>query len=227
MKKFLVIILSLFAAIALAFIIGYIFIATVLGSILTTSFGAKTTVGNAALTHSYLKLWDLNVENPPKTKHPHALTIGKLSVVAPITTYLGKDIKISKITLDDLILDIEVMPGGGALTNWDTVINHITSSQKPTTSASDKNTTIDTLLINNITVNYTDASGNVNVTKIKNLTFKNLSTKNGDITSQIAKTILLKILLDVQNVSKIPLKITNESVNTFFKQMNIPIKING
>jgi uncharacterized protein involved in outer membrane biogenesis len=227
MKKIIVIILSFFAAIALAFIIGYIFIATVLGSILTTSFGAKTTVGNAALTHSYLKLWDVNVENPPKAKHPHALTIGKLSVVAPITTYLRKDIKIEKITLDNLILDVEVIPGAEGLTNWDAIVNHITSPQKPTDSTSDTTTTIDTLLINNITVNYLDAAGNVNTTTIKNLTFKNLSTKNGDITSQIAKTILLKILLDVKNVSKIPLKITNESVNTFFKQMNIPIKING
>jgi len=225
MKKIIVIILSFITAIALAFIIGYIFIATVLGSILTTSFGAKTTVGNAALTHSYLKLWDVNVENPPRTKHPYALTVGKLSVIAPITTYLSKSIKISKITLDNLTLDVEIMPGAEGLTNWDAIVNHITSSQKPSTSKSSQTTTIETLTINNITVNYLDAAGNVNTTTIKNLTFKNLSTKNGDITSQIAKTILLKILLDVKNVSKIPLKITNESVNTFFKQINIPIKI--
>ncbi|MCH9620663.1 MAG: hypothetical protein S4CHLAM20_00640 [Chlamydiia bacterium] len=214
MKKLWISLICVLTALILAIVLGYIFIATILGSILTSTFGTKTTVANAALTPTFLKLWHLKVANPPNAKEPYALTIGRIKLKAPITTYLSQNVMIDKISLDDLTLVLEYFPGKKRLTNWDEIINHVNSTN--TTSSSKKNTgstTIKELTINNIVIKTIDPAGKVTTTKIKTLTFNNLSTEKGDITAQIAKTILIRMLLNIQDYVKFPIDLTKETIN--------------
>jgi hypothetical protein len=197
---------------------------SIVGSILTSTFGVKTTVSATAITTNKIRFWQLKIYNPPAGKTPYALTVGKIGIKAPVTTYLSNDIQIKKIALNNLVLTIETLPGKGKLSNWDDIISHISSSPSPTTK-SKKHTTIKELTIDNIKINLIDFSGNVKTSTIKNLTFKNLSTKNGDITSQIAKVILMKMLFDVKNITNFPLKITNQNLNDFLKPMGTEFKI--
>ena len=53
--------------------------------------------------------------------------------------------------------------------------------------------------------------------RINELKFKNLSTKNGDMTAQITKTILMKLILNANTVLKVPVKISKDSMNEFLK----------
>jgi len=224
MKKLWITLISLASALILAIILCYIFIATIIGSILTSSFGTKTTVSNAALMPNFLKLWHIHVSNPPPGKDPNALTIGRLKIETPMIRFFKDDVVIDLISLDDLNLYIEVLPGNGQITNWDKIVNQPSSKPSPPPSKSNKHTTIKELSINNITVKYTDEKGKTSVTKIDNLTFKNLSTKEGNITAQIAKAILLKMIFNVQNVVKFPLKLSKESVNDTFNKGIKPLE---
>lgn len=216
MKKLWVTILSLFVFLGLCLLLAYIFIATILGYILTDTFGTKTTVGNAALTPNNLKLWHLKIANPPKTKKPYALIIGRIKITAPIATYAHNDIVIEQISLDNLTLDFEYLPGNGKVTNWDEIVSNTnTNSSKPQKNT--QSTTIKELSLNNITVHVINLNGEVKTTKIKNLTFRNLSTKNGDITVQIAKTLLFKMIFNVNNIVKFPIKMTKQSIEETLK----------
>ena len=218
MKKLSWIISSIVAIIFIIILICYISMSTILGSILTSSFGTKTTVSATTLTFNKLSFWKLKIRNPPNAKQPNALTIGKIAITAPISTYFSKDIQINDINLNNLILTVEIFPGRNQLTNWDEIINHINQSTSGS-SKSNRNTYIKTLTINNLTVKVIDANGKTRITRINRLTFRNLSTKNGDITSQIAKTIIMRMIFDVRNITKFPLKIANQTFNNFFRNL--------
>lgn len=188
---------------------------TILGHILTNSFGTKTTVNHAAITTRTANFWGLQINNKKKMKSPYALRIGKIAVKAPITSYFAEDIEIESIKLKDLTLNIEAVPGSSK-TNWDPILKHINESSKGN-KKSNRDSTVKLLTIDNITINVTDSEGKVTTNKIKNLTFKNLSTKNGDITAQIARAVLLKMIFNVQNMIKIPLQVTQDQLNNVFK----------
>lgn len=223
MKKSSWIISSIAAVIFILILICYISMSTILGSILTSSFGTKTTVKATALTANKLSFWRLKIHNPPDTRQPYALTIGKIGITAPISTYFTNDINIQEIHLNNLILTVEILPGRNKLTNWDEIINHISQSNKGT-SKSNRETTINLLIINNLTVKVIDNNGNIKETKVKRLVFRDLSTKHGDITSQIAKTIIMHMIFNVKNIANFPLKVTNKTFNNFFQNFQKNIK---
>lgn len=219
MKKFWIWFLSIISAVIVAILIIYIFAATILGYILTSSFGIKTTVNSTAITPRSVHVWGLHINNPPKTRDPYALTVGKIDIKAPLSTYFTKHIEIEEIRLDNLLLVVEILPGGGSATNWDAIVNHINSSSSGKEGSS-REATIKRLTINNLTVRVISANGTVQNTKIKNLTFKDLSTKKGNITSQIAKVIILKVVFNAKNIINFPLQLTKDSYNKFFQNMN-------
>jgi glutamate synthase domain-containing protein 1 len=227
MKKFWIWFLSIVGVIILAVIMVYIFTSVILGHILTSSFGTKTTIDNSAITLKSLRIWDLHVKNPPHTKYPYALTIERIKVKAPISTYFTKFIQIEKIVLDDLTLIVEILPGRQKWTNWDAIMKHINDSskdQKPST----REALIKQLTVNNLTVNMVNANGEVKTTKIKNITFKNLNTKKGNITSQIAKAIVFKMIFTPENIMHFPMQYSkdsfNELLNNFRKSTNTKSK---
>ena len=223
MKKFYIIITSIIALLIFAILMCYIFTSTILGSILTSSFGAKTTVNNTIISTNFVKIYTLKIRNPTGTKHRNALKIKTISIYAPLTNYLKENLIINEIILNDLMLDVEILPGNKNLSNWDQIISHIQNS-KPSTKKSNSDSTVKLLQINNLKVRYTDINGKTKVTNIKNLTFKNLSTKNGDITSQIAKTILMRMIFNAKNLTNFPLKLTNQTFQNFFQNLQIQIK---
>ncbi|MCH9616826.1 MAG: hypothetical protein SP4CHLAM5_01000 [Chlamydiia bacterium] len=212
MKKFWIWFLSILGVIILAILMVYIFTSVILGHILTSSFGMKTTIDNSAITLKNLRIWDLHVKNPPHTQHPYALTIKKIKVKAPLSTYFTQFIQIEKIFLDELTLIIEPFPGQKKLTNWDAIMHHINESskgQKPST----RNALIKILSVNNLTIHIIDTDGEVKTTKIKNITFKNLNTKKGNITSQIAKAIVFKMIFTPENIMRFPVEYSKKGFN--------------
>ena len=224
MKKLYLALYSFIAILIIALVICFMCMSSIVGSILTSTFGVKTTVNATAITTNKIRFWQLKISNPKVAKTPYALTIGKIGIKAPITTYLSNDIEIKKITLDNLLLTIEILPGKGNLSNWDDIISHM-SSPSPSASKSQKDTTIKELTITNIKIKIIDASGVEKINTIKSLTFKDLSTKNGDITSKIAKVIIMRMLFDVKNITNFPLKINNQNLNDFLKPIGNDIKI--
>ncbi len=216
MRKTPIIIFSLLGALIFFVLIVYLFISTILGSILTSALGTKTTVNNTVISLNHLRFWQLQMLNMPNTKFPYALSIKKISVEAPLTTYLSNTIRIKEIELEGIVLVVETLPGNGNVTNWDAIIAHMNAPVKKE-SKSKKDTTIDSLVLKNITINFVDPTGKVTVSKINELKFKNLSTKNGDMTAQITKTILMKLILNANTVLKVPVKISKDSMNEFLK----------
>lgn len=216
MKKFWIWFSSIIGVIVLGIILIYIFASVILGHVLTSSFGTKTTVSNSAITLNSLRFWDLQISNPPKTKYPYALTIENITVEAPLSTYFTNFIQIEEITLSDLTLVIEILPGGNKITNWDVIMNHINESSKDQ-EPSTKEALIKILTINNLTINMVGTDGQVRTTKIPSITFKNLNTKEGNITSQIVKTIIFKMIFNPKNIVNFPLQYTKDSYNKLFK----------
>ena len=223
MKKFWIWILSIVGVIILAIIVAYVFASAILGHVLTSSFGTKTTINGSAITFRSLRFWHLHVDNPEQSKTPYALTIKKTQVVAPLSTYFTNDVTIERVALKDLTLVVEVLPGKGNITNWDAIIDHINASNKDS-KPSNKEATIKLLTIDNLKVKVISADGKVNTTTIDNLTFKDLSTKKGDITSQIAKVVIMKMIFNAQNIIKFPLQLSKDSYNNFFQNMKKEIK---
>ncbi|MCH9811128.1 hypothetical protein K0U07_00010 [bacterium] len=218
MRKFWIWFLSILGALIVAIIIIYVFTSTILGYILSSSFGTKTTVNSTAITFRSTHFWGLHVHNPPKAKTPYALTIRKIDIKAPLSTYFTKNIQIEEINLKNLLLIVEVLPGEGNKTNWDAILNHINSSTGEK-EGSTRNATIKKLTINKLVVKVISADGNVQTTTIKNLTFRDLSTKKGNITSQIAKVIVMKMIFNAKNILNFPIQLSNDSYNQFFNKM--------
>ena len=86
---------------------SYVFINSILGIILTNSFGTKTTVNNSIIRKNKLSFHEIYVENTPHTKNPYALKIKELKVAAPISTYFSKNIHIREIHLNNLAINVE------------------------------------------------------------------------------------------------------------------------
>ena len=225
MRKGPIIFSLVFGALILSVLLVYIFISTILGSILTSTFGTKTTVNNTIISPHHLRFWGLNVLNNSNSKFPYALSVEKISVEAPLTTYFSKNIRIKEIELKNLTLVIETLPSKGNVTNWDAIIAHADSSSKDDVK-SDKATTIDSLVIRKLTIIFVDPSGIASVTKINELKFSNLSTNDGDITSKIAKTIVMKLILNANMVITIPVKISKDAMNKFLQNTKFAPAIN-
>ena len=216
MRKTPIITTSLVAALTFSVLMIYIFTSTILGSILTTALGTKTTINNTVISLNHLRFWQFQMLNMPNTKFPYALSIQKISIEAPLTTYLSNNVRIKEIEIEGIVLVVETLPGNGNVTNWDAIIAHMNAPVKKE-SKSTKDTTIDTLVLKNITINFVDPTGKVTVSKINELKFKNLSTKDGNITAQITKTILMKLILNANTLIKVPVKISKDSMNEFLK----------
>jgi len=222
MRKATFITTLIFGLLILLTLLAYIFSSTILSHILTSSLGTKTTVTNTVISFNHLRFWQINVANTTTSKNPSALTIDRIEVSAPLTAYFKNNIEIKEIELKGLTLVIETLPGNKKLTNWDEIVSHMNKNVGSSTKST-KDTVIDTLVIKDLTIKFVDPNGKMTVNTIKELKFKNLSTKDGNITSQITKAVLLKLILNVNTLIEIPVKLYKDNVNDFIqKKLFVP-----
>lgn len=173
---------------------------------------------------------DLNgivIGNPKGYKSHEAISITSIDISAPYTNYLKKEVEIDSITLDDVTLTIEFFGNNQVNYNWNVLLTNMNKEEEPKAGKAKKKGRsgfIKTLKINNLKIVTVIPGHEPKVQEIPDLTFHNISTKEGNLSAQITQTILFHLLFNSKNFLKFPLKTTEETFQNLLSPFNKPAK---
>ncbi len=146
-----------------------------------------------------IRVKNLEIDNPPSSEFPKALTVKKITVDALLTNYLSKKIIIDEISLDQVYLSLEFNSAQGTSGNWTTLMNNIQSSQGHTPDPKHSSLNIKKLNLKDIqvVVFYKDTKATKTLPLIKTITLTDINTENGLPMDQVMQSVLGQMLTSI------------------------------
>ena len=190
---------------------------------------AKVSIEKIQFKNAEVVVNDFTIANPNGYKQPIALRIDMIDIEALYRNYLHKAIHIKEIEIHNAELVIEFKGKRGSESNWSHIIGNIgseppskksKSSSKSDKSSSGRYATIDLLKINELRVTIITPGQKNQVKVLRNMRFKNVITKKGDITKRIAQVVLYHMIFNYKNLIKIPQQFVTPEQQGFFRMFN-------
>ncbi len=206
MKRFFFrIIKGLIGLSVLACILAFILYSRLPGMVsndLTTRFKVPVSIEDISIGFSSIEIDDLVVANVPDGKLPKALSVDQIRAEAPITTYLGDDIVIEEISLDDIYLGLEFESPSSAKGNWTELMKNLettTEPADPNKQTKDSSLLIKRLVLRNIQVDvyYKSNDTTRKLKPIEEIVLTDISSEHGFPTDQVMNSVLGQMLKSV------------------------------
>lgn len=226
MKAFWTLLTSIFIVIVLSFSFLFFKSNYVIGRLLSSTFHSKVTIDHVGYTKKEIQIQEFTLYNPSEYTTPKALFIKNIDINAPYSNYLKKIIQIHEIEIHDAVLNFVFNDRKGSESNWSHLIGNLSNEKQPDDITKDDSqgryAVIDLLTINQLTVNIMTPGKKTETKVLKNLQFKHVVTKKGDITRRITQVVLYHMLFDYQNLIKIPAQFADKASTNFFHLFQVP-----
>jgi len=220
----------IFIVVVVAVVIGLIAIFnanTFVSWILSSKLEVPVRIHDMKFRPPEIRLKGIKIGNPKGYREHEAISIASIDITAPYTNYLDKEVEIDSIILDDVTLTIEFFGDNHVNYNWNVLLTNMNkddSAKAGKSKKSGRSAFIKTLKINKLKI-VTVVPGHARkVQEIPDLTFHNLSTKEGNLSAQITQTILFHLLFNTKNFLKFPLQTTEETFQNLLSPFNKPAK---
>ena len=133
---------------------------------------------------------DLKIGNPPRFQTPNAFTARSIDITTTFNQLRANPLVIDEIVMDDLNIYLESLKNND--TNWNQILAHHHDG------VSKRHYLIKTLILRNLTVQVTQANGQVkNYPALARMEFHNISDETGFPVNEIEKAILNQIMKDL------------------------------
>ncbi len=198
---------GIFGTIVLIIIIGVIIlffswssVPDILASKLSKKLGVQVTIGDIHLSMNTIDVQKVSIGNTPGGTLPQSFSADQVLSVAPLFSYLHKDIVIDEIDIDNIFLGLEFDAPGQKTGNWTKIMANLEASEKQSGGKSNKTVMIKKLVLTNINITLAYRTGGKppqKLSPIKRLEFTNVSSTTGLPTEQITEIIMREMLKQV------------------------------
>jgi uncharacterized protein involved in outer membrane biogenesis len=150
-------------------------------------------IGDMTLSMDAIGVDRFDIHNPAGYKLPKAFSAEKITIEAPLTSYLHDNIVIEEIDVNNVYIGLEFDNPKSTTGNWSTILNNAESAKEESSkSASNKTVLIKRLLLTNIQAELLyQSDGKVRKLKtIKQIELKNISSQGGNIGDQLMNSAL-------------------------------------
>ncbi len=208
MRRLLGFIVFVFLIAILIGIIAYAKMELVLSYVLSSKMKTNVTIEDVRFSKmEQIHVQNTRIGNPYQYPSRYALEVGSLDISTPFERYFQNITYIDKIELDNVIITVESV---NHVTNWEALMNNLESKSEKSHSYS----VIKNLTFKNLTVIIQGSDGTYQTHTIAKLTLVNIKTDEGDFSQRLTQAILKQILFNIKNWIKIPLKMTQDAINS-------------
>lgn len=170
---------------------------TMVADSLSKAFGVKVTVGEINLEAQKTTITKLAIANPPCCQRlQNALTAETMTINAPWTAFMGKDIVIDEIVLDNVYIGFEFTSIKGTNGNWSTIFKNMQNSKDTAPNQHKQTLLIRRLVLRNINADvvFDDKNTVHHLTPTRQIVLTNINSKDGMSMDQLTRSELGKKL---------------------------------
>ena len=168
--------------------------ANLLAKIISRKMGLPVSIESIDFAKNRLTIGKLSVKNPPKARLPIAFEVEKIEVISPYSHYVKNPIKIEKIDLKNLYINVQIYNKEKTEGNWQTIMSRVDQDNKSPLSF-EREVTIKELLLTEIKVDLILPDGERHhLSPIDKIEFKNLTTEKGIPIHEISEIIVKKVI---------------------------------
>lgn len=190
-----------FIALVICGVVVWTRLPDLLSKALSQKMQVPVSIQNLSASWDQVVIDDIQVNNPSKSTLSHALTCHTLSIDAPLTRYLSKNLVIDKVHLHQIYLGLEFNSALNTEGNWTLIMDHI--KKRPIQSADRK--TKRTVLIKKliltdtqVDVVYRKEGGTIQrLPLIPYMEMDNISSEGGFPMNQMMHSILGELLKEI------------------------------
>lgn len=234
MKIFWSILSAIVVIVILSFLFVYFKFNYVLGHILSSKFNTKVKIEKVVFKSPEIDVLNFEIHNPSGYSLPLALSIDDVYIKAPFRNYFHRVINIDQIEVRDAEVNIEFSGRRGTESNWSHLIGHISSGSEDDSKAKQSDSkgryaVIGLLTIRNLRVNIITPGQKTQTKVFRDMQFRNVVTKKGDISRRITQVIIYHMIFNYKNLIKIPQQFGNKATDgalNFFEKLG-PFKFNS
>ncbi len=189
---------------------------------LSKAFGVKVSVGEINLEAQKTTISKLAIANPPRYKRlSNALTAETMVINAPWTAFMGKDIVIDEIILDNVYIGFEFNSIKGTDGNWTSIFNNMQSAKNTAPNQPKQTLLIRRLVIKNINADvvFDDKNTVHHLSPTSQIVLTNISSQEGLSMDQLTNSELGKKLKSVFVKEN-----ANEMLKKFLQNPTSPIQ---
>ena len=181
--------------------------------ILSRHLGVPVDINNLDITRTKINLQNLWIGTPSDSRPSTSFSATKIEVFTDTPKIFDNPLIIDSIYISDIFVGLEYSSDGS--TNWSKMLD-----DEKRRDPKGRNYLIQTLVLENLTVEVTDADGRKNkYPTIRRMEFQNISNETGFPIGEIEKAIfqlMLKDLMKKLNLFK-PLNIPEQVIRGLFK----------
>ena len=219
---------TLLGTIALAIIALIIFIylkfGFILGKVLSSKFGTKVKIEQITLKQPKIDISNFAIFNPPGYNLPLALKINNIDINAPFRNYFHQEIRVNSLNINNVEINIIFQGRQGSESNWSYLLGNLSEEphdhkKHPDEIKQDtkgRYAVIELLTITNLRVNIITPGQRTQTKVFRNMQFRNVVTKRGDITRRISQVIIYHMIFNYRNIIKMPIEIGKEASGGIF-----------
>ncbi len=175
----------------------YFNVAHLLAKIISHKMGLPVSIESVDFAKNRLTIRKLSIKNPPKARLPIAFEVEKIEVIAPYSHYIKNRIRIEKIDLSHLYINVQIYNKEKTGGNWQTIMSRVDQDNKSPLSF-EREVTIKELLLTDIKVDLILSEGERHhLSPIDKIEFKNLTTEKGIPIQEISEIIVKKVIKSV------------------------------
>lgn len=238
MRIFWTILGSITLALLVLFLFIYFKFSYILGRVLSSKFGTKVKIEKIVFDQPKIDIKKFKIHNPIGYNLPLALRVKNIDVNAPFKNYLNRVIHINSLNIQDVEINIEFQGRRGSESNWSYLLGNLSEDphekSKPHVKTQQEGkgryAVIDLLTIQNLRINLITPGQKTQTKVFRNMQFKNIVTKKGDITRRITQIVIYHMIFNYKNLIKFPLNVGNDAtggvLNIFEKLAPIPRESN-
>lgn len=219
MRVFWSILSAVFVVIVICLLLFIFKFEYILGRILTSKFGTTVRIENVVFRKNEFDAEKFVIKNPPSYTTPSALKINQFDVEAPFWNYFKKVIHIKEIELHNVEFTLEFDSKKGSTSNWSQLLDNLSAGSNGSSNASsedsssDRYAVIGLLKINNLTVNMITPGRKTETRTYRNLQFRNVVTKKGDIVRRITQVVIYHMIFNFRNWIKFPVQFGGQATD--------------
>lgn len=198
--KRLIVFISIVLAIVIVSFLAITRVADVVAAHLTQKLGVPVSIDSIEFSPQTIKLTEIQIGNVAHYFLPKAFSAKQVKIDAPLSRYLGKEVIIEEVLINDVYLGLEFDSTKGAKGNWTTILaqfkNNIAQSiegKAPPTLLIKK------LIVTNISTQllFHDKEGTQTLPMIDRMEFTDVTSSGGIAIDQLTSSILGQMLRSI------------------------------